>query len=335
MIWHEWDWLLSFHRDIRIGKSPLWMSRKHTIEHTNTHRAHEHEKEKDAVATRKKTTLTRNFGDARFEMLKNNGHSFKPNNDEWMKQTTFTNSTRTNKNSQAVSLHTFGNLRFFYCNIFFDERANERALLCSLTTVSKFEMCARYVCYIAYCWRMLVNKIRVKPEPPDISHAIRSQKSNVRMANENVSIPSDRREICKHLFGAQILWTLFEYNCFLVALNFHAIGKTNQYVKRHIYPLWYMIIRRMNAPHRCIDVTASVFMMQFVQRIIQWQMMRNLILIAAIYILKTFNDYRTPIPFITRDSLISFWWAQTKRMIHMKNFVGEKRVQKGKCCYFP
>lgn len=44
-----------------------------------------------------------------------------------------------------------------------------------------------------------------------------------------------------------------------------------------IYPLWYMIIRRMNARHLMHRCGSFCVMMQFSPKIIQWQLMRNLI----------------------------------------------------------
>lgn len=196
MIWHEWDWLLSFHRDIRIGKSPLWMIRKHTIEHTHTQHM---SMRKRKMPSRRKQHSLKFLVTLVSKCLKiTDIPSNRTITNEWNKQLLRT-ATRTNRKTQAaVSLLMFG-ICAFSIAVFFNKMlawwTSERALLCSLTTVSKFEMCARYVCYIAYCWRMFVNKIRVKPEPRNISHAIRSQKSNVWMANENVSIPCDRRDM--------------------------------------------------------------------------------------------------------------------------------------------
>lgn len=112
-----------------------------------------------------------------------------------------------------------------------------------------------------------------------------------------------------------------------MALNFHAIGKTNQYVVRRY--LSFMI--HDHSKNECTTFDASMWQLLCHDAILteNYSMATD----AQFNFLKTFNDYRTPIPFITRDSLISIWWAQTKRMIHM-NFCRLKKCAKRKMMLF-
>lgn len=158
-------------------------------------------------------------------MLKNNGHSFLPNNNEWEwnKQLLWNDQIKSAQLDE-LGLVEIGSCFFFYCNIF---GFAVRTLLCHeqyyIRTIYEHVKCSReYVLlHIAYLvWRVYgetwaTNYI-------DFGFLVWTTNRNVSKWEMN-------------------MWTsvLCEYNtkCFLVALNFHAKGKTNQYVNHNVFSL--------------------------------------------------------------------------------------------------